>query len=69
MERLTVIYHDNSRLNVSNKKAGSMLSYFYRKVGFKPSIRSAVIQRYPKNKNQPVILIANGIPVANDGIQ
>ena len=66
MEKLTVIYHDKSQLKVSNKREGSMLSYFYRKVGFKPSIKSAIIQRYPKKKHKPMILISNGIPAVND---
>ena len=69
MEKLTVVYHDNSRLDVSNERDGAMLPYFYKKIGYSPSIKSAIIQRYPKKKYQPHILIQNGIPVAHSFVE
>jgi len=60
MEKLFVIYNDNSKLTVTNKKNGTMLSYFHRKVGYRPNIKSAIIQPYPKNKHEPIVLISEG---------
>lgn len=60
MEKLFVIYNDNSKLTVTNKQNDTMLSYFHRKVGYRPGIKSAIIQRYPKNKNEPIVLISEG---------
>jgi len=60
MEKLVVTYQDNSQLIVSNKKNGMVLSYFYRNVGFRSSVKSATIQRYPKNKFQPTVLVSDG---------
>jgi len=60
MEKLTVIYQDNSRLIVTNKRNDMVLSYFQRNVGYRASIKSAIIQRYPKKSNSPIILIGEG---------
>ena len=60
MEKLFVIYNDNSKLTVTKKQNDTMLSYFHRKVGYRPNIKSAIIQRYPKNKHEPIILISEG---------
>jgi len=43
-----------------------MLPYFHKKVGYSPSIKSAVIQRYPKKKHEPLVLIKDGVPVVHD---
>lgn len=63
MEKLFVTYNDNSILTVTNKQNGTMLSYFHQKVGYRPSIKSAIIQQYPKNKHEPIVLISEGKPV------
>lgn len=66
MEKLTVIYNDNSSLLVSNKRNGVMLPYFHNKVGYRQSIKSAVIQRYPKKNHEPLVLIKEGVAVVHD---
>ena len=63
MEKLTVTYSDKSKLIVTNKRNGLVLSYFHRNVGYRPGIESTVIQRYPKNKHEPVVLIRDGVQV------
>lgn len=66
MERLTVIYNDNSKLTVTNKRPGAVQLYYDRNVHGRPSVKSAVIQQYPKKKYPPVILVDNenvGAPV------
>lgn len=63
MEKLFVIYDDCSKLTVTNKRNDTMISYFHRKVGYRPSIKSAVVQRYPKKDNPPIVLIHDGKPV------
>lgn len=60
MERLTVIYNDNSRLTVTNKTDGKVRGYYDRNVRGRPSIKSAIIQKYPKKAHPPIILVDSG---------
>ena len=57
MEKLTVVYNDGSSLLVTNKKDGAVQRYYDRNVRGAPSVKSAVIQKYPKKAHLPVVLV------------
>ncbi len=56
MEKLFVVYRDGAKLTVSNKRDGIVQGYFDRNVRGNSAVKSAILQKYPKNDNSPVIL-------------
>jgi hypothetical protein len=59
-ECLIVVYKDDSRLTITNEKAGVVREYYKRGIGDLSSVKSAVIQKYPKKANPLILLAGDG---------
>ncbi len=60
MERLIIVFDDESKITVTNKIDGIVQNYYERRVRGMPSVKSAVIQKYPKKANPPIVLVGGG---------
>jgi len=60
MEKLTVIYSDNGKLVIKNKKDGVVFGYYDLNVHGNPRVKSAIIQKYPLKAHTPIVLVDNG---------
>ena len=56
MKKLTIIFYDNSKVTYTIKRNGiDHMQYFYRHA--KSSMKSAILQAYPKKDNEPIDLL------------
>lgn len=55
MRKLTIIFKDNSQVKYTIKDSVAWEPYFERHS--KSSMKSAILQQYPKKNNKPIVLI------------
>lgn len=55
MKKLVIVFKDNSKITYTMKNSIAWEYYFERHS--KSSMKSAVLQQYPKKDNEPIILV------------
>ena len=57
MKKLTIIFDDNTKITYTIKDSVSWVPYWDRHKYRKNSMKSAILQQYPKKNNDPINLL------------
>lgn len=65
MRKLTITFNDGSKVKYTIKDFVAWEPYYNRHA--KSSIKSAILQQYPKKDNKPLVLVKDGKEIKQEG--